>query len=78
MDEGENVKVEKLLKEARVTLVEHHLMQACIMSVDNVSGARDKVNLQVRGFDAAQIVSSDLHTGLWMCAARVVAGESFH
>ena len=76
VDDSEDQRINSLLKEARITLVEHHLLQACISSSKDMHASRDKVNLQVRGFDIADIKYSDLHSGLWHCASQVVAGKA--
>ena len=68
--------IDGLLKNARVTLVEHHLMVSLLLSLTDARAGKDGVNAQVRGFEMSDIKPSDLHEALWACCNKVTSGDT--
>ena len=74
--------INKVLKQARSTLVERVLLDALKIARTNVpeavAGAKTDINNQVRSFAAAKILPMvDLHGCIWACAQKVIRNKAF-
>ena len=88
MDDGIKARTERIIKHARVTLVEKAIYDAIVsyeaannlpLAADRKTSqdkSKDQINAQVRGFSHADIKSSDLHLCIWSTAQRVIKNES--
>ena len=73
-DTAFKARVLDVLKQSRITLIEHHLYKACVASYLKPKASIDAINLQVQGFSKADITILDLQPVVWESCSTITAG----
>ena len=78
LEETQSREIKEIVDEARLTAIEFDLVQGCMKSLCDPVSAKVDLNraIEMMGRPNLQILSTDVHVGLWGFVARVLKNGS--
>ena len=75
VDTLKETEISGVLAKGRRTVIEYDLAMACFASMTNSDNAKVAIDNAFAMMDKANILQTDLHTGLWSLTAAVRRGD---